>query len=206
MRNQIFERLVANHPGICIRLSTNEGKMLIACPKASVPSIEMSFSEELRKCIDAQSSTQTGYSSDSVEYEPAEGDIEILTRKGGTYSELTNLHAGVSTTTTIQSTNYYSPTSENASSMHSNDVINVIPGYQETIPINIVTDNVAKLVSAKIEERKKRMEHEENNMKNSRRRIQVRLRIKPRSQPSHRLKNILDDLSQDPKNCKIIIK
>ena len=61
-------------------------------------------------------------------------------------------------------------TSETASKMPSNDVINVIPGYQETIPINIVTDNVAKLVSAKIEERKKRMEHEENHMKHLRRR------------------------------------
>ena len=49
MRNQIFESLVANHPGICIRLSANEGKLLIACPKASVSSIEMAFSEELRK-------------------------------------------------------------------------------------------------------------------------------------------------------------
>ena len=170
MRNQIFERLVANHPGICIRLSTNEGQMLIACPKASVSSIEMSFSEELRKCIDAQSSTQTGYSSDSVEYEPADDDIEILTRKSGTYSELTNLHAGALNTTTIQSTSPHLSTSETTFSMHNNDVINVIPGYQETIPINIVTDNVAKLVSAKIEERKRRMEHEENNMKSLRRR------------------------------------
>jgi hypothetical protein len=172
MMNQVFSTIVKTHPGVCIRLNTEEDKIIIACKASVSVSVKTCFEKEVKKYRDTQSTIQTGYSSsDSMQYEPAQDDDEILSKKVGAVDRTSNNHTSLSNGYFVDSQCSDGFASEKESPfLHRKDRTEIGNNYIEPKPINIASENVAKMLSVKIEERKKRMESEERDLRALRKR------------------------------------
>ena len=198
-QNQVFSAIVQSHPGVCLQLNSGEDNVLIACSSSVAQDVNLCFDTEIKRYMEIQTGNKEGYSSsDSLEYEPAQDDDEILSKTVGDGTNLSKNIQNKRKYTDFQDPDHFVP-GKGPRLMEINERNYNI---EDSNSINTVASNVAKMLSEKIFERRKRMESDEKELQASRQQASER---KPsafesyfgkfKSMPKNQSQNVSDSIT-----------